>query len=433
MSNERKDYESLKGLLNGTQIQTLDRKVLIDCVLDRTLSELGTCQKVYVLHDPCDIRKPHSSDLEHLGKVLSLQKTVVDGYSSFNSIAVLADSQSVHLLDSKVYSNRMPDYVSQETVKLIQSQGANYSKADLVNKAGEVVSLESQDLVHNKRYINGTVIAKSQIQSSSVALKQSHSGRELCHILDREFDKMEVFEQIDALKDTFVVRAKLSRLSTEKVPQYTTKGKLSKRVVYKKLVDKNFENKSEYLIDKLLLKGKNYQSVTSKIEWESAVMTNDCGVEKTYQVVRITLLQENKPIFDHPMLLITNQEIYSSQDACQVYKTYLLRFKIELVFRFLKQQLGWETFQVRDFKSIENLLALAFFLVGYFDEIKEKLTKHPLSKLLCKLVNSKGIISMFFLLEGLKKLIEYQQVQQWMNQENISQKQIVDLIKELQT
>ena len=49
---------------------------------------------VYVLHDPCDIRKPYSSDSEHLGTVLSLQKTVVPGYSSFNSVAVITGSGS---------------------------------------------------------------------------------------------------------------------------------------------------------------------------------------------------------------------------------------------------------------------------------------------------------------------------------------------------
>ena len=79
-------------------------------------------------------------------------------------------------------------------------------------------------------------------------------------------------------------------------------------------------------------------------------------------MVRITLLQGGRALFDHPMLLITNKIISSPQEACQVYKRYILRYKIEIVFRFLKQNLGWESFQVRDFKSIENLLSLAFFL-----------------------------------------------------------------------
>ena len=78
MSSERKEYESLKGLLDGSQVNTLDKKIILDCVAQQTLLDLGSANLVYVLHDPCDIRKPYSSDLEHLGKVLSLQKTVSD-------------------------------------------------------------------------------------------------------------------------------------------------------------------------------------------------------------------------------------------------------------------------------------------------------------------------------------------------------------------
>jgi hypothetical protein len=70
--NTRNEY--FKGLLNGKQASTLDRTTLLNCVAEKTKLDLGSAQHVYLLHDPCDIRKPHSSDLEDLGKVLSLQK-----------------------------------------------------------------------------------------------------------------------------------------------------------------------------------------------------------------------------------------------------------------------------------------------------------------------------------------------------------------------
>ncbi len=40
------------------------------------------------------------------------------------------------------------------------------------------------------------------------------------------------------------------------------------------------------------------------------------------------------------MLLITNREVKTFEDAKAVYYAYIQRFKIEIVFRFLKQRLG---------------------------------------------------------------------------------------------
>jgi hypothetical protein len=41
MSGAKKEYEMLKGLLNGTQVGTLDSAILLDCVQQQTLSQLG--------------------------------------------------------------------------------------------------------------------------------------------------------------------------------------------------------------------------------------------------------------------------------------------------------------------------------------------------------------------------------------------------------
>ena len=130
MATDRKEYESFKGLLNGNA-QILDKSILLDCVAEKTLTDLGSADFVYVLHDPCDIRKPYSSGSEHLGTVLSLQKKVVSGYSSFNSVAVIPEEQKVHLLCNELYSNALPSYVNQEVVNLVKSNKVNTSEATL--------------------------------------------------------------------------------------------------------------------------------------------------------------------------------------------------------------------------------------------------------------------------------------------------------------
>jgi hypothetical protein len=191
-------------------------------------------------------------------------------------------------------------------------------------------------------------------------------------------------------------------------------------------VDKSCQNQAQYQIARLEIKGKLHVNLRCILEWEALVLN-----EKTYNVVRITLLGEHQPVFEHPMLLLTNGKIEGAEDAKAVYKGYILRFKIEVVFKFLQQNLGWESFQIRDFESIKHLLAIGFFLIGYFKELEEELIKHPLAEFLCRLARSKGKITIFFLLEGLTKLVHFQEVQRWKEENDISDQDIEELIKHL--
>jgi hypothetical protein len=288
----------------------------------------------------------------------------------------------------------------------------------------ELISIEKQNLVRKDTYYNGSKLAKTQISKTSGLLKKE--DRTICHVLDREFDDSTMFEHIESLGDEFVIRLKLNRLSNESQVVYTPKGKVSKQVKRRKIIDKKFTQESNFFIDKLDIKGKLHRNVEGLVEWETLIIG-----DKTYTVLRISLSSKGKPLFKHPMLLLTNRKIKNAEQACQVYKTYILRFKIEVVFRFLKQNMGWETFQVRDFNAITNLLALAFFLVGYFKELEEELRNHPLTNFLCKLALSKGKTTIFFILKGLEKLAHHQEIVEWMEKENITQRQIDEFMKQI--
>lgn len=407
----KKYYERMKGLLGGKSAHTLDSHTLISCVQQRSLQELGDCQRVYVLHDPSDIRKPSSQGMEHLGKVMGLKKEVINGYKSVNCVAIDPDSQGVNLLFHELYSQEHPNYISQKALE-----------------TPENLPVVKAKIFAEKRHINGMVLCKQQLKGSHDLLKSNHKERLITHILDREFDSEDMFSYIDDLGDEFVIRAKLSRVSSKGEEKYTSKGKISKVLHYAKLVDKPLANHSSYHIPKITIKNKTYHEVTCVLEWESLILEG-----KTYNVVRIILKQGNSPLFQHPMLLITNRKIETGEDAKNVYHAYILRFKIEVVFKFLKQNLGWETFQIRDFEAIKNLLALAFFLVGYFKELEEELQKHELAQFLCKIAYSKGKITPFFLLKGLEKIANFNEVKQWMKNENITQEQIQELLDEFLT
>lgn len=433
---DKKEYDVLKGLLSGEQKHTLSRDILVPCVQAKTLEMLGACSRVYVLHDFCDIRKPHSSSMENLGKVRSLEKTLVNGYSTFNSVVIDPTVQGVHLLNHVVFSNTMENFVTQEEVHQIVKSGALAQEAAqngtlsaeksviVYGKSKKEISVATQELVANQTYINHVTLAKQEITAASEVLKKEHPTRTVAHVLDREFDNEAIFSLADSLQDEFVIRLKNTRLSNVRKEVKTKKGKVSKKINYKKLTDIHFKNAGSYGIEKLTLDNKTYEKVTANIEFDTLKLD-----KKTYSVVRVILMHNGKPLFAEPMLLITNRAVKTLEEARAVYSTYLLRFKIELVFRFLKQNLGWETFQVRDFNTIANLLAVAFFLVGYFKELEEQLKTHPLAEFLCKLALSKGKITIHFLLEGLQKVVHHQEVSIWMQENNISQQQLNELLE----
>jgi hypothetical protein len=414
MVEEKKAYDVFKGLLNGKQVSTLSSETLIECVQKRSLSQLGESHSIrYVLHDGCDIRKPNSKELEYIGQVMSLSKQVINGYKTMNSVVVDVENQVVSLLCHELYSNKMPNYIGQTTLNDAQ--------------AVSQLSVAQQQMLIDKTYINTLELFRKNLKSSSELLKSTDPQLQVGHIFDREFDDDANFEYIDSeLKDIFVARLKTNRLSHQTFNPTTPKGKPSKRLVHYKLIDKTFANSAFYSIDKILIKGVKHENVQAHIEWETLKMN-----EKSYNVVRITLLKEQKPLFLQPMLLLTNNKVQSAQDAKSIYMAYLLRSKIEVVFKFLKQNLGWEAFQVRDFNSIKNLLALAFFLVGFFPELENELKEHPLAIHLCHLAKSKGKVSLHFLLNGLELLVNFQQVSFWMKQNDISKEQIEQLLQEI--
>jgi hypothetical protein len=412
MFPEKKYYERMDELLGGGQAKhILDSNSVISCVQQRSLLELGDCKRVYVLHDPSDIRKPSSQSMEYIGKVKGLKKEVINGYRSVNCVAINPENQEVHLLCHDLYSQEHPNYISQKDLSTPEDLSATKAK-----------------VLAENAHINGRVLCERQIKRSHDLLKSGENERVITHVLDREFDSETIFSCIEDLGDEFVIRLHLSRVASQGEEKFTPKGKVSKVLHYPKLVDKKFANTSSYHIPKITIKNKTYCEVTCLLEWETLILG-----EKTYNVVRITLKQGNKALFQHPMLLITNRKIETGEDAKNVYHAYILRFKIEVVFRFLKQNLGWETFQVRDFEVIKNILALAFFLVGYFKELEEELKKHELALFLCKIANSKGKITPFFLLKGLEKIAHFNEVKQWMEKENITQEQIQELLDQFLT
>ena len=110
-----------------------------------------------------------------------------------------------------------------------------------------------------------------------------------------------------------------------------------------------------------------------------------------------------------------------------IFSTYLKRSKIEGVFKFLKTELGWESFQVRDFLDIQHLIVLCYFIGGYFYEIEDQLIDNEWMRQICKL--GKGKVTKVFFLRGIKKIAHYLEIKQWMEDNYLSEEKLIELFK----
>ena len=391
-------------MLDNSLKEVLDEEKISEALKENSIEKFSGKKRVYIPSDHCDIRKEHSWKMENIGKVLDLKKNVINGYSTLAFIAIDENKKDITLLDITTFSNREPRFVSQKELQ-------EYNKGKIEDKVREA---EIKRLIEEEKHINMTISLMQQSQSVSDTLKVSNPDISLCHIHDRFADMNDFFVHIDQkLKDEFVIRGTGKRASTQ--TKINEKGKS----VNVKLIDSKFVNKETKVLEKLRLKGTLYQQSESIIEWDRIKIEDNF-----YTVVRITLkTREGKNIFKKPMLLISNIKINSYLEAKEIYHIYLLRSKIEAVFKFLKDVLGWEEFQVRDWESIKNIIALCFFIGNYFYEIESVLIEHPTIEIICQLGDGKGIVSRFYFLKGLKKLLIAHNVFQFKEDKGISDDQ----------
>lgn len=87
LAEDKNEYKRLKHTLSKeNKLGHLDETLVNDVLMGEALKQLSSQQEIYLLHDPSDIRKPHSKQTENLGKVLDLNHRVINGYSSYNVI-----------------------------------------------------------------------------------------------------------------------------------------------------------------------------------------------------------------------------------------------------------------------------------------------------------------------------------------------------------
>ena len=389
-------------MIDGSLKSVLDEEKISKALIKNSVEKLSGNKRLYIFSDHCDSRKPYSKKLENLGKVRDLNGNIINGYTTLGSVILDENKKDLTLSNISVQSNREPNFITKQELK-------NYENNKIKNRQRVK---EIAQLIEDDNYQNMSTVLYTHLKEQSEALKTANPNVSICHVHDRGCDSAEYLEFIkDTLGDDTVVRAKKSRNSEQ-----TKINPKTNRKVKVKLIESDFTYKKVYLIDKLTLKGKHYSQVKCHIDWDTTTIN-----EKEYSAVRVTLIKrDGKPIHKEPMLLISTLKISNYIEAKEIYHIYLHRAKIEGVFKFLKDTLGWEEYQVRDWESIKNIISICYFIGGYFYEIHSELIENETVQMICNLARNKGKITHHFFLEGLKILLLAWHVENFKKENHIS-------------
>jgi hypothetical protein len=377
ISSSTEDYKRLSRTLSGNnKMSDISVEKINESLAERFINNNTNMSEAYLIHDPSDIRKPHSKKTENLGKVRDLSGNIINGYSSHNIVGIAGDNKSVHLLSHISYSNKDDKFLKRELIKKLEENKEFEGKKD------------AKTLYESNDYFNKKIISNKEIRDISARLKSLKPNLKITHILDREFDDDEYLKTIDSsINDFFIVRSKKTR----------TDDTADKNKASTKLIDAKFEQTKIIEIQKIRFKDKVYQDVKLEISWKK---------HHSYNAVKISIRDRNDTeIFKNPMLLLTNKVVEIDEDAYQIYLDYLKRSRIEYVFKFLKEGLGWEEIQTRNFQGIQNLLSICFYVSSYLYEIGKEAAHDDYAILLAEIGGGKGKVTRHYILEGVKLIL----------------------------
>lgn len=386
LSDDRKEYERYSYLLEKPDGHGVSAESANEELLSRAATALKGNPFTVIVHDGSSIRKGHSREMEGLALVRGLDGELVPGYSTFNSVAV--EGSNIHLLSCTPYSTEEEGYDGK-----LSTQGSFSAKS----------------------------IVKDQLASVSAALKGQDPDRALLHIIDRGEDDNGIFDFIaNTLGDRLVIRMKLSRNSGLQAWCGETQ-----RGVSLKIAKTHFANGFEQRYEVFSWRGRGFAGARACVEYE----TFRFGANM-FNVVRVQMYDAGgRKLFAEPMLLVTNLRVTDRDSALRVFHLYLKRSKIEGVFKFLKTQLGWEEFRVRDLMAIKHIVSLCYFIGAYFYELEPELTHDPYMRQICRLGGGKDKVTRHFFLKGLEKMYGFQEVSRFIEEHGLTPEDVQNLMK----
>lgn len=166
-----KDEAECKGRKRLATSEAVELSETRRFLLTKASSNLNEERVAYVVLDESEIRKPNSKKLKKLIKVRDLDRGFINGYRTFNAIAVSEDGRRVFLLETKPISCEEEDFQSEDLCK------------------------------------------EELLEETSNAPKRGNQEFCIVYLLDRGFDERKIIKSIRARKDSFIIRVEyLERL-----------------------------------------------------------------------------------------------------------------------------------------------------------------------------------------------------------------------------
>jgi hypothetical protein len=165
-------------------------------------------------------------------------------------------------------------------------------------------------------------------------------------VLDRGFDDGKIFENFHVNFEKFIIRQNHNRTVIYK----------GKKVKISDVIDNTPCNlEMEYT-------GKNGVTETCKIGMTKVIITKFTKSEmKNFEVNLVVC----KGWGDEPLCVYTNIDKPIKDIAVKVIKAYLMRWRIEELYRFKKEKLGFEGFRVRSLQAIKTLDLLVTIVLAF--------------------------------------------------------------------
>src|SRR5690625_65428 len=166
-------------------------------------------------------------------------------------------------------------------------------------------------------------------------------------IMDREYDNVQMMKRILKQNDNFVIRLKKNR-----------------NLLYK--------NKS-FNVRELALRRKG------KIKFRTEIKGTIYDLKVSHINVEIPSLKNKKMTMvvvygygKDPMMLLTNKQVKQKKEVLSILKAYIMRWRIEEMFRVKKSEFGLESIRVRTLKRMNRFLFFVSAIIAFMSMKIEK-------------------------------------------------------------
>jgi len=154
------------------------------------------------------------------------------------------------------------------------------------------------------------------------------NGKKATFVMDRGYDNVRMMKRVLEQKDNFIIRLKRNRHL-----RYQNKQLTVRELALRRKGKINFQAE---------IKGAIYQLKVSHIAVEIPSL-------KGHKLTMIVVYGYGKD----PMVLLTNKQVRKKDEVLSILKAYILRWRIEEMFRVQKNELNLESVRVRSLKKVE--------------------------------------------------------------------------------